>query len=190
MSESFEDLSQEVSEAEISGKTETVAATCRRALDSPTVQSSAERMFHFGMKLAALLLGGDEPIRDEDVSEGIFVLRKLLTFVSPVKNPAEYASTHLQLGSALFREERNLRSAISHFEEALLFLRQERSPREWALAKVAAGQAYWWLDHRRERVVAIRYLEEALAYFTLEKFPEDYEEYSEQLTSWKKVVPP
>jgi tetratricopeptide (TPR) repeat protein len=186
MSEKLENLSRDLSDAESLGKVEKIAEVCRRALDTLSVQSAPEEIFRFGIKLTAILLAGEEPIRPADVEEGIRVLQKLLAFVSRENNPRQWAHIHVQLGAAFFREEQTLRAAISHFENALLILRKDRSPKEWALTKVAAGQAYWWLGDKSERAVAIAYLEEALTVYTRKKFPAEYRDYVEQLASWKK----
>jgi len=184
---------QELSAAELSGHAEAVSEVCRRALNSPTVQSDPDKVFHFGIKLAAVLLAHDEPVSPQEVDEGISVMQKMLELISREDRPNFWARIHLQLGAAFIRrvqgnEKQNIQSAILHYESALLVLRSNHSPSEWALAKVSAGEAYWRLDGDSERIAAIACIEDALTVFTQERFPDEYKDYSEELRFWREKV--
>jgi tetratricopeptide (TPR) repeat protein len=147
---------------------------CRRAM-ADELDSDPRAVWYFGIKLAAMLLTDRESPRAQDVDEAIEVMSRMLTVITRQGQPGYWARLHLQLGGAIARKG-GQNEAIRHYEAALEVLRKDKHPEEWALAKKAAGEAYYRLakdDSISELSRSLEYHRDALTVFTPEKCPDE-----------------
>jgi tetratricopeptide (TPR) repeat protein len=78
----------------------------------------------------------------------------------------------LQIGTAIALRKGDINEAIKHYEQALQVLTMDKDPEEWALAKRAAGEAYY-LRGSSDLRKALEYYREALTVFTPEQYPDE-----------------
>jgi len=123
------------------------------------------------------LLAGQEPPREENVDEAIQLLSRMLTLMTRQAQPGYWARLHLQLGGAIASRNGNRSEAIRHYEKALEVFTKDKHAEEWALAKRAAGDAYYRLAQDNDSIPdlnkALTYYREALTVFTPEKYPDE-----------------
>lgn len=165
-------LRKELAEAEARGDIPKCIEICRHALTDESILDPD--LLHFGIKLAAFLIAYHESASERDVDEAIGVLKRLLTVMSRQKKPRAWGRLHLQIGAAIVQRKGDINEAIEHYEKALEVLTKEKDPKEWAVAKKAAGEAYYLLaDSISDLCKSLTYYREALTIFTIEKYPDE-----------------